>query len=198
MLGEIGMGAPPEPCERRVLRAAARVACRYSMSVIVHVTGGGLFGIQAIEDCADEGLSADRVILGHLDERMDRARHADLVGTGATIALDTWGSEVTLALNSRQSEIDRMRCLAFLLEQGLQNQIVLGQEVFLKVCLHELVGNGYEHFPAQVLPRLEQYGVPEQVVEQMVANPRPHLTCYPPLQPGPGPAAAIPPPRVTP
>ena len=198
-LGAIGMGAPPEPCERRVLRAAARVACRYWMSVIVHVTGGGLFGIQAVEDCADEGLSADRVILGHLDERMDRARHADLGGTGATIALDTWGSEVKLARSSRRSDIDRMRCLASLLEQGWQNQIVLGQEVFLKVHLHELVGNGYEHLPAQVLARLEQYGVPEQVVEQMmVANPRRHLTCYPPSQPGPGPAAAIPPPRVTP
>ena len=152
VLGEIGMGAPPEPCERRVLRAAARVACRYWMSVIVHVTGGGLFGIQAVEDCADEGLSADRVILGHLDERMDRARHANLVGTGAKIALDTWGSEVKLARSSRRSDIDRMRCLASLLEQGWQNQIVLGQDVFLKVHLHELVGNGYEHLPAQVLP----------------------------------------------
>jgi phosphotriesterase-related protein len=91
-----------------------------------------------------------------------------------------------------------MRCLASLLEQGWQNQIVLGQDVFLKVHLHELVGNEYEHLPARVLPRLEQYGVPEQVVEQMmVANPRRHLTCYPPSQPGPGPAAAIPPPRVT-
>jgi phosphotriesterase-related protein len=73
------------------------------MSVIVHVTGGGLFGIQAIEDCADEGLSADRVILGHLDEHMDRPPRADLVGTGATIALDTWGSEVKLALTSRRT-----------------------------------------------------------------------------------------------
>ena len=152
VLGEIGMGAPPEPCERRVLRAAARVACRYWMSVIVHVTGGGLFGIQAIEDCADEGLSADRVILGHLDEHTDRAPRADLVGTGATIALDTWGSEVKLARSSRGSDIDRMRCLASLLEQGWQNQIVLGQDVFLKAHLHELVGNGYEHLPARVLP----------------------------------------------
>ena len=123
VLGEIGMGAPPEPCERRVLRAAARVACRYWMSVIVHVTGGGLFGIQAVEDCADGGLSADRVILGHLDEHMDRARHANLVGTGAKIALDTWGSEVKLARSSRRSDIDRMRCLASLLEQGWQNQM---------------------------------------------------------------------------
>jgi phosphotriesterase-related protein len=158
VLREIGMGAPPEPCERRVLRAAARVACRYGMSVIVHVTGDGLFGIQAVEDCADEGLSADRVILGHLDEHMDRARHADLTGTGATIALDTWGSEVTLALNSRRSGIDRMRCLPSLLEQGRQNQIGSGRDFFLKAHLHELVGNGYEHLPARVLSRLERYG----------------------------------------
>jgi len=140
VLGEIGMGAPPEPCERRVLRAAARVAGRYRMSLIVHVTGGGLFGIQAVEDCTDEGLSADRVILGHLDEHMDRARHADLVGNGATIALGTWGSEVKLSLNSRRSDIDRMRRQASLLEHGWHNHIVLGHDVFLKVHLHELVG----------------------------------------------------------
>ena len=108
------------------------------------------------------------LILGRLDEHMDRARHANLVGASATIALDTWGSEVKLSLNSRRSHIDRMRCLASLLEQGWQNQIVLGQDVFLKAHLHELVGNGYEHLPARVLPRLEQYGVPAQM---MVANP---------------------------
>src|SRR5207244_8632357 len=73
ILGEIGMGAPPQACERRALRAAARVAARHGMSVTIHVDGAGAFGLQHVEDCAAEGLAAAGVIVGHADERVYRA-----------------------------------------------------------------------------------------------------------------------------
>lgn len=183
ILGEIGMSAPPEECERRVLRAAARVAARWGMSVVVHVDGGGAFGLQHIEDCAGEGLPAGRVICGHMDEHLDIAYHRDLLTTGATLAFDTFGSELKFSgLFDHPSDSTRMQWLADLIADSWAHQIVLGHDVFLKAHLHQHGGNGYEHLLNRVLPTLEAgYGITPSVLDQLVVdNPRRHLTCTPP------------------
>jgi phosphotriesterase-related protein len=186
ILGEIGMSAPPEPCERNVLRAAARVADRWRMSVVIHVDGGGRFGTEHVEDCMSEGLPADRVICGHMDERLDAAYHRDIVKMGATVAFDTFGSELKFSgLFDHPSDTERMRYLADLLDGGWEQQIVLAHDVFVKAHLHGFGGNGYEHLPARVLPTLQAgYGISAAVLDQlMVHNPRRHLTCQPPARP---------------
>jgi phosphotriesterase-related protein len=183
ILGEIGMSAPPQECERTVLRAAARVAARWGMSVVVHVDGGGAFGRQHVADCAGQGLPPERVICGHMDEHIDAAYHRDLLREGATLAFDTFGSELKFSgLFDHPSDATRMRCLADLLEEGWAHQVVLGHDVFLKAHLHEFGGNGYEHLLARVLPTLEAaYGISPSALEQLlVDNPRRHLTCTPP------------------
>jgi phosphotriesterase-related protein len=195
ILGEIGMSAPPEECERRVLRAAARVAARWGMSVVVHVDGGGAFGPQHVEDCASEGLPAGRVICGHMDEHLDADYHRDLLRAGATLAFDTFGSELKFSgLLDHPSDATRMQRLAELLAEGWAHQIVLGHDVFVKAHLHEFGGNGYEHLLARVFPVLETgYGISPSVQDQLVVhNPRRHLTCTPPDGPAPRPAVTPP------
>lgn len=190
ILGEIGMSAPPEPCERTVLRAAARVASRWHMSVVIHVDGGGRFGTEHVEDCAGEGLPADRVICGHMDEHLDAAYHRDLVKMGATIAFDTFGSELKFSgLFDHPSDTERMRHVADLLAEGWGRQIVLAHDVFVKAHLHGFGGNGYEHLLARVLPTLQaRYGISPDVLDQLtVHNPRHHLACRPPARTFPNP-----------
>jgi phosphotriesterase-related protein len=182
-LGEIGMSAPPQPCERRALRAAARVAARYDMSVQIHVDGAGAFGVQHVEDCAAEGLSPDRVVCGHADEHLAIGDHRAILETGANLALDTFGSELRFSgLFHHPSDAQRMRHLVRLLEEGFADQMVLGHDVFVKAHLHAYGGNGYDHLLARVLPALQhQYGVERATLDGlMVDNPRRLLTCRPP------------------
>lgn len=201
ILGEIGMSAPPEPCERKVLRAAARVAARWGMSVVIHVNGGGRFGTEHVEDCVGEGLPADRVICGHMDERLDAAYHREIVKMGATVAFDTFGSELKFSgLFDHPSDTERMQYLAELLDGGWERQIVLAHDVFVKAHLHGFGGNGYEHLLARVLPTLQaRYGISPAVLDQlMVHNPRRHLACTPPVHPHASPGPSAPGTRATP
>jgi len=183
IFGEIGMSAPPTACERRVLRACARVAARWGMSVIIHVDGGGSFGPEHVDDCIAGGLPADRVICGHMDERLDSAYHREIARSGATLAFDTFGSELKYSgLFDHPSDTVRMRCVADLIEDGWERQLVLGHDVFVKAHLREFGGNGYEHLSARVLPVLQaEYGISAATVDQlMVHNPRRLLACNPP------------------
>jgi phosphotriesterase-related protein len=142
--------------------------------------------MQHVDDCASEGQPPERVICGHMDERLDASYHRDLLSAGATLAFDTFGSELKFSgLFDHPSDATRMRWLAGLIAEGWQRQIVLGHDVFLKAHLHEFGGNGYEHLLARVLPTLETaYGLSPAVLGQlMVHNPRRHLSCTPPRWP---------------
>jgi phosphotriesterase-related protein len=156
------------------------------MSVVIHVDGGGQFGTEHVEDCVGQGLPADRVICGHMDEHLDAAYHREIVKMGATVAFDTFGSELKFSgLFDHPSDIERMRYLAELIDGGWEGQIVLAHDVFLKAHLHGFGGNGYEHLLARVLPTLQaRYGISPAVLDQlMVHNPRRHLACMPPVGP---------------
>jgi phosphotriesterase-related protein len=182
VVGEIGMSAPPAECERRVLKAAARVAHRHGMSLHIHVDNGGFYGPQHVFDCLAEGLPPDRIVCGHMDERMDLEYHEAILGLGANIALDTFGSELYFSgLFHHPSDDQRMFHLAQLVESGHADKVVLGQDVFVKAHLHAYGGNGYDHLIERVEPALRQeYGLSADVLDQlMIHNPRRLLACNP-------------------
>lgn len=183
VLGEIGMSAPPQDCEERVLKAAARVAARYEMSLHIHVDFGGRFAARHVKTCLDEGLSAERIVCGHMDEHIDVSYHEEVLQTGANIALDTFGSELYFSPEFHHpSDERRMTHLANLVELGYADRIVLGHDVFVKAHLHAFAGNGYDHLPRRVVPSLRRhFGFDEGVIEQLlIRNPRRLLACRPP------------------
>jgi phosphotriesterase-related protein len=187
VIGEIGMSGPPEPCERRVLSAAAAVAARYGMSLHIHTDNGAEYGVEHVEDCVRAGLPPDRVVVGHMDERLDQDYHLRILDTGANLAFDTFGSELNFSgLFHHPSDRERMRSLSDLLGRGYASQIVLGQDVFVKAHLHAYGGYGYDHIPARIVPALEiEYGISREAIHQMLKeNPRRLLACNgPPRRP---------------
>lgn len=183
VFGEIGMSAPPESCERRVLRASARVAARYDMSVHIHVDNAGAFGPQHVKDCVAEGLPADRVVCGHMDERLDPDYHGEILDLGANLAFDTFGSDLRFSgLFTHPSDGERMRHVSAVLRAGHGDRILLGHDVFVKAHLHAFGGNGYDHLLARVGPALRtDFGLTDDEIDQlMVKNPRRLLACTPP------------------
>lgn len=182
-LGEIGMSAPPEPCERRVLRAAARVALKHGMSVNVHVDWSGRFGLQHVRDCVAEGLPPDRVVIGHMDERIDESYQLQVLQTGANIALDTFGNDFYFSGVTRHpTDEQRMAHLAILIDQGYIEQILLAQDAAFKTNLHKFGGFGFDHLLTRIAPALEhEYGIDQAQIDQLlIDNPRRVLACTPP------------------
>ncbi len=175
VIGEIGMSAPPRGCEKRALLAAARVAARHGMSLHVHTDNSGAYGCDHVEDCAEAGLAPERIVICHMDERLDPDYHRAVLQTGANIAFDTFGSELNFSgVFHHPSDRERLAALVGLLEDGYADRIVLGHDVFAKAHLHAFGGYGYDHLIARIRPALEQdYGVNTETVDQMlIHNPR--------------------------
>lgn len=182
-IGEIGMSAPPFPCERRVLRAAARVAAEYEMSLHIHVDAVGAFALEHVSDCLAESLKPHKIVCGHMDERLDAAYHEQVLQTGVTLGFDTFGTDFYFSGAMRHpTDEQRLGALVGLLEAGHEDQIVLAQDVGLKTHLHKFGGFGYDHLPKRILPSLEhEHGISRKVIEKLViTNPRRLLSCNPP------------------
>jgi phosphotriesterase-related protein len=179
IIGEIGTSDPPTPDEEKVLRAAAQVGVATGTAVSVHLTAPGAHGTRVVEVLAGEGLDPARIVLGHMDEVLDRRYHLDCLGLGAVVEFDTFGFEGYFArLWKTPSDAEKMKALVELVNSGFENQLVLGHDVALKCQLKRFGGLGYDHIPRRIAPALtEHLDVGHAALEAMlVDNPRRLLT----------------------
>jgi phosphotriesterase-related protein len=177
LIGEIGTNHPPSVDEWRVVQAAGRAGAESGAAVNVHLSWRGADGLLVVEALMAEGMPADRIILSHMDERIDRAYHDAVAQTGAILELDTFGSEFFYSTESRArnpTDVERLDALEYLVSQGYGDQIVLGCDVWSQANLLHNGGAGYEHLFRRVAPALGwRCGADEATIEQiMVATPK--------------------------
>lgn len=178
IIGEIGTSAPVTEREWKVLTAAAWAAVETGTSINVHIEAGGTHGVEVASLLIAEGAPPDRVILSHMDERLDLEYHLAVCETGAILEFDTFGNEAYVRWPFRDpTDHERFMQVAELAARGLTGQLVLGCDVYTKTCHTAYGGQGYVHLPLRVAPMLRQYGVSDQQLETMlVQTPRRLLT----------------------
>lgn len=188
IIGEIGTSAVPgtdgaeqvTPSEEKVLRAAARAGVRTGAAVSVHLAITGYGAHRAISILEDEGLPADRIVMGHMDTFEDLDYHLAVARRGVYLEYDCLGREYwTEELGHRPWGHDswRVRFLGELVAQGYANRLLLSQDIALKFDLCRYGGVGYAHVPNVIVPMLRRQGVGEDDIRRMlVDNPRDVLT----------------------
>ena len=158
IIGEIGTSDPPTADEEKVLRAAAQAGVATGLTVSVHLTAPGAHGARVVEVLAEEGLDPSRIVLGHMDEVLDRRYHLDCLRLGAVVEFDTFGFEGYFArLWKTPSDAEKMSALVGLLDDGFEAQLVLGHDVALKCQLKRFGGLGYDHIPKRIAPTLTEH-----------------------------------------
>lgn len=184
VIGEIGTSEPLYETEGVVLRAAARAQARTGAAMVVHPApqhrSAEAFG-PWLEILESEGAIPSRVVLSHLEARLgDRPDDFSVLARrGYMLALDTWGN--TRHYESRHftmpSDADRVRLLAWLVQEGLTPHLVLAQDVCYRDALTAYGGPGYGHILRAIRPRLLAAGVPDSAIDTMlIENPRRVLT----------------------
>lgn len=177
IIGEIGTSAELEPCEERVLRAAARVAGRTGLPINVHCDPPALRVVLRILDVLEEeGHELRRTSLSHLDEITDLSYHEAVLHRGVITGFDSFGHEgayFTPTWRSR-SDLAKMTTLAALVERGYGDQLVLSQDMHRKHFLRRFGGHGYDHVLRRIVPRLRSsFGVSDETIEAvLVTTPR--------------------------
>jgi phosphotriesterase-related protein len=189
IIGEIGTGGVPKNSlkkigditaeEEKVLRAAGRAAVRTGVAVSVHLDRRGHGAFRIIDILADEGVAPDRMVMGHLDLVDDLDYHREVARQGVFLEYDSIGREHHVAELEFWGiqDIWRANALATLVREGWVDQLVLSQDICLKIDLRRFGGHGYAHILASFLPMLRSVGVAEDAIYRMlVINPRRILT----------------------
>jgi phosphotriesterase-related protein len=176
LVGEIGVSAAFTQTERTSLRGAALAAARTGLPLMVHLPGWERLGHEVLDEAEAHGQPADRTILCHMNPSFDDPDYQRaLARRGAFLEYDMMGMDFWYADQGVQCPSDDQTCAAIarLFEGGFGAQVLLSQDVFLKMMLTRHGGNGYAHVSRHVLPRLRRHNLaPADLFTLMEGNPR--------------------------
>ena len=178
VIGELGVSGAPIPAEEeKVLRAGARAALATGAAVSLHLDPLPPHpALPAIDVLVEEGLPSDRIVAGHLDVVQDLDLHRAVAARGVFLGFDQLGCECyadELGPNfSWGHDAWRLPFIQALVDAGHGGQLLLSQDVAMKMDLRAYGGRGYAHVLRWVVPTLEQLGVPRTALDAMlVENP---------------------------
>lgn len=176
LIGEIGVSANFTPAERNSLRAAARVQRQTRLPLMVHLPGWERLAHQVLDLIEAEGGEVRRVILCHMNPSGDDTAYQQvLLQRGCYLEFDMIGMDFFYADQQAQSPCDEenARAIAGLLAAGFGPQVLLSQDVFVKIQLRRYGGHGYGHILRNFVPRLLRHGVSRAAaLSLLIDNPR--------------------------
>jgi phosphotriesterase-related protein len=166
--------------EEKVLRAAARASLQTGLAVSVHLDPRGQGGFRVLGILTEEGMSVDRIILGHMDHVPDLDYQLAMLDRGVYVEFDNFGREYYWDAQNVYWNNDhwRVTTLAELVKRGYVRQLLISQDVALKMDLRAYGGYGYDHILVDIVPALLRNGLTrEDIATLMVTNPATVLPC---------------------
>ncbi|MDN5937198.1 MAG: hypothetical protein L0H83_00895 [Salinisphaera sp.] len=162
------------PGVERVLRATAQAHRATGVPITTHTDAHTERGYDQQRVFREEGVSLDRVIIGHCGDTTDTGYLKALMDAGSTIGMDRFGLDILCPFE------DRVNTVAALAKQGYADRMVLSHDAmchidwFTEAQRATNVPNWhYRHIHDDVLPALRERGVSdEQIAQMMVNNPR--------------------------
>lgn len=165
LIGEIGVSSEFTPSERKSLRGAAKAQIETNLPLMVHLPGWFRLGHEVLDIVEQEGVDPGRVVLCHMNpSHSDIDYQLSLAQRGAFIEYDMIGMDYYYADQQVQcpSDDEAARAIVQLVEKGFSTQILLSQDVFLKMMLTRYGGNGYSYVLRHFLPRLQRHGMNDE------------------------------------
>jgi len=176
IIGEIGISAAFTAAEEKVLRASALAAVRCRLPLSVHLPGWERHAHRVLDVAEKSGLSPNCVVLCHMNPSFDdQSYQRELADRGAFLEYDMIGMDFFYADQQAQCpyDEDNARAIRALIDDGYIRQLLLSQDVFLKMMLTHYGGFGYAYILRHFVPRLIRHGVsPEQINIMLEENPR--------------------------
>jgi phosphotriesterase-related protein len=174
--------------QEAALRGGAAAAGETGAVVTVHPGFGiGSDGRRIVEILTGEGLPTSQIVLAHADAfvvptslprlvlgeaswALNLDYHRALLAKGVTLSFDCFGQSWTDEVNDVISECDwhRLAAVVALLKEGYAEQLVLANDVFLKMLTRRGGGEGYCRLTRWALPTLRRLGVSDFDINCMV------------------------------
>ena len=131
--------------EERVFRAAARAHKKTGAPLSTHTWLETLAQDQ-LDLFEDEGVNLEHVIVGHMGDLSHLDNVHAVLERGANVQFDHVGME------HFQRDMQRVRNVVQLVNEGYANRLFLSQDVCYKHLLHWYDGPGYDHLLTSFVP----------------------------------------------
>ncbi|HKZ82954.1 MAG TPA: phosphotriesterase-related protein [Anaerolineae bacterium] len=154
------------PNEEKVFRAAARAHRATGAPIATH-TEAGTMGLEQVELLRSEGVDPKRVIVGHVDRKLDWEYHLRLARTGAYLSYDQIGKEKYYPDSLRVEFVRR------LVAEGHGQQILLGGDLARKSYWPSYGtggGPGLTYILWRFVPWLRSEGLAESAMEDILIH----------------------------
>ncbi len=168
IIGEIGISSPMHQDEEKVLRAALRAQRSTGAPLSIHQWGGqSLEKIDALVQ--EEGVSPANIILCHLTTVSQEQRFW-AAERGFYLGIDSFGHEYyTDALAGKiLQDPGRIQMVRDLIERGHLRQILLSNDLGLKMLQKKYGGWGYEHILVNIKPFMLRMDIPPKAIDTLL------------------------------
>jgi len=164
------------------MRAAARAQVRTGAPLTIH-TWHPLPSVKEANKCLDivakEGVDLSKVYLSHMDQTCaDIEYHKSIIEKyGVVLSYDCFGFETPCegfcSGGTHPSDTERVKAVVELLKAGYEKNLVLAQDVCMKIQRRKYGGYGYAHVLENIVRDLKHGGVSDKQIGTMLAdNPR--------------------------
>jgi phosphotriesterase-related protein len=176
IIGEVGVSKDFTAEERKSLRASARASALTGVPLSIHLPGWERLAHEVLDVVEAEGADLRHTVLCHMNPSHDDLPYQKaLAERGAFLEYDMIGMDYYYADADSQSPSDEenARAIRALIDMGLEDRILLSQDVFLKMMLTRFGGFGYAYILRHFVPRLLRHGVTQASIDRMMTdNPR--------------------------
>ena len=181
IIGEIGCSWPLTDNERKSLRAAVRAHHLTGAPLLIHPGRPPQAHLEIMEIIREVGGDPHRTVMSHIDcSPFDLEILSKLAETGCYLNYDNFGLETALhpkATIDMPNDGRRIDDILYLVKQGRLEQVLVSQDICLKMSLTKYGGYGYAHILENVVPMMRRKGLSlEQVNTILVENPKRALT----------------------
>ena len=172
IIGEVGVnGGPITPNEEKCIISAAIGSKLTGAPITIHSGGVGVEKHHTLDLIEKEGVSLNRVIMGHSDWLADHYEFAlELIARDVYLEFDLIGRESALEISPTAKDI---QIITKLLQDGHEDKILLSQDVCFKTNLKHYGGFGYSFILEKFIPHLHSLGISQiQTNRMLIDNPK--------------------------
>jgi predicted metal-dependent phosphotriesterase family hydrolase len=168
-IGEIGTERGRiAAAEERVFRAAALAQQRTGVAIVTHTTNAGDLALEQVALLTGLGVSAERIVVSHVGDRITPGRLDALAGTGVFLSIDNIGYEG----GGYPPDAVRADHVARLVRAGHAERVLISGDTCTRSALLAYGGAGYARVITDFVPRLRERGLDDSDIETLlVANP---------------------------
>lgn len=155
--------------DESLLRGSARAGLSAGVAVSVRFGADALAELQVV---LDEGIGADRVVVGGLDRRDVSGVAKAVAERGAFVAIDHVGTEGLHVGTDYLTDAERVALVIELVDAGFSDRILLSTSATGRAFGHEATDVPFSQVLTTFVPALEAAGLaPDAVRRILVANP---------------------------